>query len=377
MAERLRLSLIPATRLAFMVPGYAISAWAPLIPHVQSKIGLSAGALGLTLLAMGLGSMSTMPFAGGLLGRFGCRRLFTIAGGIVVAILPCLALAPSAPTLALALFVLGAGLGLISAARNLHGIATERALDRRLMSGFHGFYSIGCVLGAGTMSILMGSGVPPVLAISVVALAIVIALFVSAPWITDERSAAGPAYARPRGVVLVIGLLCFVVFMVEGSVLDWSAILLTGHFHLDPARAGLGYVAFATTMTVGRLTGDGLVRRFGDRVMLSLGPLLGTVGFLIAILPVHWTLAVAGFALVGAGCANVVPLLYSVVGRQTIMPRNLALTAAGSIGFAGVLTGPAAIGFVAQWTSLSLAFLILAGLLLLVARAAPKVLAEG
>jgi MFS family permease len=177
-------------------------------------------------------------------------------------------------------------------------------------------------------------------------------------------------------VVLLIGLLCFVVFMAEGSVLDWSAILLLGHFHLDAARGGLGYVAFATMMMTGRLSGDWLVRRWGDRAMLSAGSLLAACGLVVATLPIHWTLAVFGFALVGAGSANIVPLLYSALGRQTVMPANLALTAAGSIGFAGILTGPAAIGFIAQATNLSAALLVLAVLIAGVAYAAPRVLAN-
>jgi predicted MFS family arabinose efflux permease len=368
------LGLMPATRLAFMVSGYAVSAWAPLIPHVKQEIGLSASELGMTLLAFGTGSMATMPIAGALVGRVGCRRLFGVSGGAIVAILPCLALVHSALALAVGLFAFGAALGLMSAARNLHGIATERALNRRLMSGFHGFYSVGCVLGAGTMSVLMGLGMPARWAIAAVALIILISVFGSAPQIGDERARSGPAFARPRGVVLLIGLLCFVVFMAEGSVLDWSAILLINHFHLDAARGGLGYVAFATMMTMGRLSGDRLVRRFGDRVILSAGSALASCGLILATLPLHWTLAAAGFALVGAGSANIVPLLYSAVGRQTIMPPNLALTAVGSIGFAGILTGPAAIGFIAQATNLTTAFVMLAALVALGAYVAPKAL---
>lgn len=369
-----RLGLLPATRLSFTTSGYAISAWAPLIPHVKEQIGLSAGELGLTLLAFGAGSMVMMPLAGGLIGRFGCRRLIEVGGVGIAVILPCLGLMRSAVLLAAALFCFGLAMGLLSSARNIHGIATERALGRRLMSGFHGFYSVGCVLGAGTMSILMGLGVPPPAAAAVVGAIIILAIILSTPQITDERTASGPAYAPPRGVVLVIGLLCFVVFMAEGSVLDWSALLLTGHFKLDGARAGLGYVAFATMMTIGRLTGDRLVRRLGDRTMLTWSPALAAVGFVIATLPVHWTLAVAGFAMVGAGAANIVPLLYSAVCRQTVMPANLALTAAGSIGFAGILIGPAAIGFIAQATSLAVAFLVLAAMVAIVSRVAPTVL---
>jgi MFS family permease len=369
----MRAGLLPMTRLAFMTSGYAISSWAPLIPAVKTRIGLSAGELGLTLLAFGAGSMTTMLVAGPLVGRIGCRRLFSCAGFAIAAVLPCLPWMESAPALAVALCLFGAAMGLISCARNLHGLATERRLGRRLMSGFHGFYSVGCILGAGTMSVLMGLGVPPWAAIAAVALVLALAVVASAPYITDERAGTGPAFVAPHGIVLGIGLLCFIVFMAEGSVLDWSAILLTGHFHLDAARAGLGFVACATTMTVGRLSGDWLVRRLGDRILLSAGPVMAAAGFALATLPLHWTLSVAGFALAGAGLANVVPLLYSAVGRQTIMPANLALTAAGSIGFAGILSGPAAIGFIAQATSLSTAFLILAACLLVVARVTPGI----
>lgn len=368
-----RFGLLPATRLSFMTSGYAISAWAPLIPHVQQRLGLTAGSLGLALLAFGAGSMTMMPIAGGLIGRFGCRRLVGVGGTAIALILPCLGLVGSTGMLAAVLFCFGVAMGLLSSARNIHGIATERVLGRRLMSGFHGFYSIGCVLGAGTMSVLMGLGVPPAIAAGVVGAIILTAVIASTPHITNERAPAGPSYALPRGVVLVIGLLCFAVFMAEGSVLDWSALLLTGHFRLDAARAGLGYVAFAAMMTIGRLSGDALVRRVGDRLMLMWGPALAAAGFVIATLPVHWTLAVMGFAMVGAGAANIVPLLYSAVGRQTVMPANLALTAAGSIGFAGVLLGPAAIGFIAQATSLAVSFLVLAALVATVARIAPTV----
>jgi MFS family permease len=368
-----RFGLLPATRLSFMTSGYAISAWAPLIPHVKQQIGLSPAAFGLTLLAFGAGSMAMMPLAGGLIGRFGCRRLIAVGGTAIAVILPCLGLMHSGLMLAATLFCFGLAMGLLSSARNIHGIATERTLGRRLLSGFHGFYSVGCVLGAGTMSVLMGLGMPPPAAAAVVGVIILLAVAASTPQISDERIAAGPAYAPPRGVVLVIGLLCFVVFMCEGSVLDWSALMMLAHFRIDPARAGLAYVAFATMMTIGRLTGDRLVHKLGDKAMLTWSPLLATAGFVIATLPLHWTLAVFGFALVGAGAANIVPLLYSAVGRQKIMPPSLALTAAGSIGFAGTLSGPAAIGFIAQGSSLAVAFLVLAALVAVVARAAPRV----
>jgi MFS family permease len=120
-------------------------------------------------------------------------------------------------------------------------------------------------------------------------------------------------------------------------------------------------------MTSGRLTGDRIVQRFGTTRIIGYGGLCAAVGFAIATLVPSWPAAVLGFALVGVGCANIVPVLFTSVGRQTVMPENLAVPAMTALGYAGVLTGPAAIGFVAQATSLSVAFLTVAVMLIGVA----------
>jgi predicted MFS family arabinose efflux permease len=197
---------------------------------------------------------------------------------------------------------------------------------------------------------------------------IAVALAVTAPYLLPyggERE--GPAFAVPHGVVLFIGGLCFVLFLTEGAILDWSAVFLTSTRGVDPSRAGVGYAAFALAMTSGRLMGDRIVQRFGTTKIIGYGGLCAAVGFLIATLVPSWPAAVLGFALVGVGCANIVPVLFTSVGRQTAMPENLAVPAMTALGYAGVLAGPAAIGFVAQATSLSVAFLTVALMLIGVA----------
>jgi MFS family permease len=166
-------------------------------------------------------------------------------------------------------------------------------------------------------------------------------------------------------VVLFIGALCFVVFLAEGAVLDWSAVFLTAVHGMQASYAGLGYAAFALTMTVGRLTGDALVARFGGRAMIVFGGLGAAAGFAVTLLP-WWPLALAGYGLVGIGCANIVPVLFTSVGRQTVMPENIAVPAITTLGYAGILAGPAAIGGVARLSSLPVAFALLAVLLLAV-----------
>ncbi|MGT2478435.1 hypothetical protein ACU4GR_04970 [Methylobacterium oryzae CBMB20] len=101
--------------------------------------------------------------------------------------------------------------------------------------------------------------------------------------------------------MLVLGLLCFVVFLTEGSALDWSAVFLIQQRGLDPAWAALGYAAFSVTMTAGRLAGDGVVARLGRRRVVVLGGLLAAAGLGLSVLVPAWEAALAGYALVGAG----------------------------------------------------------------------------
>jgi len=157
------------------------------------------------------------------------------------------------------------------------------------------------------------------------------------------------------------------VFLTEGAALDWSAVFLARERGVELSRAGLGYAAFSLTMTVGRLAGDALVRRVGRVRIVGFGALMAAAGLGIVVLVPGWGTALLGYALVGAGCANIVPVLFTAAARQGAMPERLAIPAVTTLGYAGVLTGPAAIGFVAHATSLGTAFLVIALMLLGVA----------
>src|SRR5207253_9797481 len=138
-----------------------------------------------------------------------------------------------------------------------------------------------------------------------------------------------------------IGSLCFIVFLAEGAVLDWSAVFLTSERNFGAAYAGLGYAAFALTMTAGRLTGDAIVYRLGATRVIVFGGLTAATGLLLATLAPAWEAALMGYALVGAGCSNIVPVLYTAVGKQNVMPESIAVPAITTLGYAGILAGPA------------------------------------
>ncbi|GJE18021.1 MFS transporter [Methylobacterium marchantiae] len=364
-----------STRLLFLIVGFGIAAWAPLVPFVKARAGLDDGSLGLLLLCLGIGSLLGMPMAGALALRFGVRPMLIAAVALICLTLPLLALVSQPLPLAVALMLFGAGMGVLDCLMNLQAVMVERRAGHPLMSGFHGLYSLGCIVGAAGFSGMLSVGLSPIGATLVVVACIAVALLAALPGILPaeggERGGdAGPPFAIPRGSVLLIGLLCFVVFLTEGSALDWSAVFLIQERGFAAFQAGLGYAAFALTMTVGRLTGDAIVSRIGRTRIVALGGLLAAAGLLLVIGVPSPAAGLLGYALVGAGCANIVPVLFTAAARQEVMPARLAIPAVTTLGYAGILVGPAAIGFLAHVTSLSVAFLAVAALLVGVAGSA-------
>jgi predicted MFS family arabinose efflux permease len=244
------------------------------------------------------------------------------------------------------------------------------------MSGLHGLYSRGGLLGAAAASALLSIGMPHIASVLVVVAGLLAMLAVAAPRFlrTGGDSEPGPFFVVPHGIVVLIGVLCLICFLAEGAMVDWSALFLTSERGFDAAHAGFGYGVFSITMTVGRFIGDRLVRRFGAETVLILGGLSAAAGFLLAVLGPTAFGALAGFALVGAGASNIVPVLFSAAGRQTAMPSGMAIAAVSSLGYAGILIGPAFLGFVANASSLSVALACLAGLVLAIPIAAPVIL---
>ena len=174
------------------------------------------------------------------------------------------------------------------------------------------------------------------------------------------------AFVWPTLVVAVIAVLAASMFLVEGAVFDWSALLSIDRRLTGPADAGVGFILFSIAMTFGRLFGDAVVRRLGALRVLRWGGGLAILGLVLVLACPFAPLAIGGFLLVGLGAANVVPVLFSAAGRQASMPPAQALAVVTSTGYVGILAGPPLLGFIAHAAGLPNAFWVLAGLVLLV-----------
>ncbi|MGO2305447.1 MAG: MFS transporter [Providencia sp.] len=357
-----------STRIIFFIAGFATAAWAALVPYVKSNTGANDATLGMLLLCFGGGALIAMPVTGALAAKFGCRKLMVVSTIAFSLLLPMLPSLSQISFLVVGLFLFGVFIGLTDCAMNIQAVIVEKSSDKPIMSGFHGFYSIGGIAGAGSMSAILLLGVPTVFAAMIIsAIGLVLLAISYNGFLNYANVSSGPLIAVPKGIVLVIGIVCFAVFLSEGAVLDWGAVFLIEHHGLNETLGALGFAAFATTMTIGRLTGDRIVMRVGSARVVFFGALFACFGFIIAVMSPYLPLAIAGFALVGAGCSNIVPVMFSAIGKQNTMPEALAVPAVSTLGYLGILAGPAAIGFVAFQFSLATALLIISVLLVMIA----------
>ena len=363
------------TRTIFLINGLGMSAWAPLVPFARDRLQLSGASLGALLLCLGIGSLAAMPVTGTLVARFGCRRVMGFSTLLVLLMMPLLATADSHLVIAAALMLFGAGLGMLDVAMNYQAVQVEQAADKPMMSGFHGFFSLGGILGAGTVSLLLSRAFTPLHATLVVMAVMLLLLLWRLPVLMNQRlhQPDQPWLVIPRGWVAFLGLLCFILFLAEGAVLDWGALLLLQNPAMSPAYAGLGYAVFSVAMTLGRFSGDKIIQHFGRYPVMLTGALTAAAGMTLAVWLPWPEIALLAFLLVGFGLSNTVPMLFNAAGNQQDMPANLAISAMTTLGYAGILSGPALIGFISQWISLSGAFLMIALLLLAVAASARKV----
>ncbi|MES9541109.1 MFS transporter [Actinomadura sp. NPDC000600] len=370
-----------AVTLAFAAHGLLGAAWVARIPQIKEHLGLSEGTMGVALLGAPVGVVAAVRFAGRVIGRWGSRAT-TVAAGVAGALsLVPLGLAWNLGALVLSLLLLGASLGLMDVGMNAQGVAVERGYGRPLMSGLHGSYSIGTLLAALAGAAAAHAGVPVPLHLAAAA-AVLIAVLASGCRGLLDRSADEPpephedaaASARsPRLPLIMLGVIGLCSFVGEGAMADWSAIYLREDLGTGPGVAGLGYAGCAVAMTVGRLTGDQVVARFGPVPVLRGGSLVAALGLGLGLAAGDPTAAVAGFTLFGLGVAVVAPVTFSAAGNIPGVPAATGISRVTGVGYLGLLGGPPVIGFVAQGVGLAWALAVpvaLVGLIVLLAPAA-------
>jgi len=362
-----------ATAVVFAVHGSVTGSFAARIPWMASHAGLGVGRLALALLMPGLGAMVAMPFSGRLAHRYALRPLVTATIVVWSASLVLPALPTSFGLLCIALLVFGAAAGLADMAMNAEGVLVEAAFGRSVMSSFHGFWSVGVLVGSAASALAFHAGIDarPQFVVEALVLAAVGAtvarLLLDDP--TAAESDAPPAFALPTRPVLIIGLigLCAVFGEVAGT--DWSALYIRTELGGSASTAAFAVSAFAVTMATARLVGDPVIRRLGPVRTVRLSGACAAVGAFVVVVAPVLAVGLVGFALLGIGVALVVPLVFAAAGRVGAHPARSIAGVAG-VAYASFLAAPGVIGGIAAASSLTTSFCLVVGLLAVMALAA-------
>ena len=370
-----------ATRMIFFVAGLGMASWAPLIPFVKNRVNADDATLGLLLFCIAAGAMLMMPFTSRLIARFSYRFIILCCCVALALILPLLLIGASLSALALLLLCFGAANGILDVTMNAQAIVVEQASGEAKMSGFHGFYSLGSITGAGGVSVLLGADLPPVLAAALVACGVLLLALIAFPQLLRKRHAPraqqqGVLQALCHRVVLIVAILCFFIFLIEGAMLDWSAIFMAAERGMALHHAGFGFAIYSIAVAIGRLFGDRIINRVGGTRVLTGGGLLAAGALSVLLVSTSVPLALGAIFFIGLGLANIIPLLFTTAGNQPELSADVAIPAVTLVGYSGLLAGPALIGFSAHWVGLSATFVAGVFILLAVALSARQVMAR-
>ncbi|WP_306320693.1 MULTISPECIES: MFS transporter [unclassified Streptomyces] len=350
-----------AVAAVFCIHGSVTGSFATRVPWIQEHASVSPGQLGLALAFPAIGASVAMPLAGRVSHRFGARAALRglLALWTLALVLP--SLAPNLLTLCVALFVYGATSGMADVAMNALGVEIENRLDKSIMSGLHGLWSVGALLGSlgGTVAAHLGADAR--LHHALAAGVLTVAGVTACRWVLDLRPAEEeeppPRFALPPKSALLIGAVGFCAVFAEGASLDWSAVYLRDVLDTSAGLAAACTTAFTLTMAVVRLVGDAVVDRFGAVRTVRIGGVVATLGALLVVLAPVPGVAMAGFGLLGVGIAVVVPLCFAAAGRSGPNPSQ-AIAGVATITYTSGLIAPSLIGGVAQATSLVVSFCV-------------------
>ena len=364
--------------------GVILGAWGAHIPSVKAHYALGEAALSLVLLCGGAGALLCLFFAGRVIGRLGARRTSLLAQLGACCLLAGVLQLPNLASLLPLMLAFGAVMSLLDVAVNAEGTVIESLGGRAVMSNLHAMFSVGGMAGAAFTAALLRAGMAPALQLALVAVLVAVPVALASRGMLDAHpheedegadADAGPRahFVWPRGLLLVIGLSILAGMTAEGVMYDWCVLFLKQELHMPQAQAALGFAAFSGAMALARFCADALRARYPERALLASGALLAAAAMALVLCAGHPGVALVGYALVGAGLAPVVPILYNAATRVPGVSRTAAIASVSSIGYAGFMIGPPLIGGLAQALSLTAAMWVVVAAALLLVLAATRI----
>jgi MFS family permease len=365
-----------AVRAQFFIAGALFATWGVHVPTVKQHYGLGEQALAMAMLASGVGAVLTLTQAGRIVGQQGPRRMAILSGVLCAGGLVALLVSQSYAVLLALMVAFGIGMSLLDVSINAAASELEGLRRRNLMSGFHAMFSLGGMVGAGLGSALLSYGVAAETHLVVTSLAsgvfVVVAGMVMLHTVAGSTQ-AGHGLSLPRGVLGLLGVLAALGLIAEGAMYDWSVLYMTQELTSAPDVAALAYASFSGAMAAARFGGDWVRDRVSPAVLMSSSAALAAVSMTGVLLIAHPAATLIGFALVGLGFANVVPVLFGTAAKLDPNPAH-GIAVVASVGYFGMMAGPPLIGVIAEHSSLTAGLASVAVFAAILALAAPRAL---
>ncbi|MBR7832662.1 MFS transporter [Actinospica durhamensis] len=349
--------------LVFAVHGTVTGTFASRLPWTALHVHATVGSLGLVLITPTVGALAAMPATGSVVHRLGPRGAMRVLLALWTAALALPGLMPNVGLLAVALACYGASAGAADVVMNGYAVRIEERAGKSIMSGLHGMWSVGGIVGGLFGALCAGAGISALPEFLVTSLILTVIALCATSLLPVEAAKEGqirpPRFALPAKAVLGIGIVGFCAVFAEGSGSDWSAVYLTGVAHASAAVGAYCVTGFAATMALGRLLGDAVVRRFGPVATVRVGGAIAAAGAVLVVLARQPAVGIAGFAALGLGIATVVPLAFAAAGRRGGDTESSVAGIATITYTSGLLAGPS-IGALGTAVSLSFAFGVVA-----------------
>ncbi|QMU28319.1 MFS transporter [Adhaeribacter radiodurans] len=354
-----------AVNVIFLINGFIYANWIARLPRIQELYNLDNKSLGLVLLFVSMGAISSMPFTGWLIHKKS-SRFITLLGAIIFCLLvPPIPLLPEVWQVRILFYLLGVSAGLLDVSMNAQAVLVEKKYQMPIMSSFHALFSVGMMIGAGCGALFAQFNVSLFAHfVSVVIVSLLLVAWASRHLIRDTPQAqsgeSGGGFQLPTKAILSIGIIAFCGMTGEGAMSDWSSNYMENVAHSSQALAPIALAAFSMAMTIGRLFGDRARSYFGDRKLLVYSGSVAFIGLALSLAFPVSLLVITGFFIVGLGLATVVPIAYSIAGNAPGLPSGVGLSMVTTVGYSGFLFGPPIIGFLADWQTLRIALLFVA-----------------
>ena len=361
----------------FTIAGAAVTFWAVHIPFVESKLDISPAAIGTLLLVFGGGALTAIQLVGNLIDRVGSRTATFLSGTFMGIMLFFPGLANTPLLLGFTLFLLGIGVGATDVAMNAHAVDVEKAYQRPIFSAFHAMWSFGGLIGASIGGVALANELDMQTTLSGAAIATLFIATTMRTWMlpdspnhksTKQKSSEDKTAEKSRlkqlnasnrkvlGYVLFLGAMSAAAAIAEGTGVDWSTLHHARVIGTSDAQAAIALIAYTGAMGITRLVIDKVVAARGRIFVIGFGSLVSAMGTSIVVLSTASPVALLGWVIAGVGIAGVIPQIFAYsaeVGEETHTGRNMSKVV--GITYAGVLAGPALIGFLTELVPLNIA----------------------